>query len=789
MNKFILLVTFFALFLIGGYLFLPHINRTLGLPDLREVTEYEPISSIELYDYNDKFVGFLQAKEDRKVVALKEISPNLKRAVLAIEDKDFYSHIGVDPIGILRACFTNIKAGRVIEGGSTLTQQLVKNLLIPENERGRTFSRKFKELLLALELEQKTSKDKILELYLNQVYWGSRAFGAQRASQRYFSKQCNELSIAEAAYLAGLLQAPSALSQNLKAAKERQKEVLNRMYRFGFINKKQYEEALRQKLRFRSAPGNLELYPYYFSYVLEELSKRFDIKKLKAKGYKIYTSLDPQAQSIAERVLNEEIKNAPAGVTQFAISGIDIKSSQVRFIVGGVGNYWRNQWNRATNPHTLGSAFKPFVYLTGFQLGVIDPETVIKDGPINFPDGSGMVWSPRNFDNSFWGNITVRRALTFSRNLPAVKVARRVGIENVIQTARSCGITSRMDPNLSVSLGSAAVSPLEAAAAYATFARGGVYIKPIVIRRIEDSKGKIIEKNDPIPIRVADQQAVVSLVSILQDVVTMGTGTLAQIEGIPIAGKTGTSDKSRDVWFCGFTPDFSAAIWGGNDTYKGIGGTHVTGGAIVARVWKKVMQEYYSIHKISSTAFPKESDMKGYLIDPLTGLLATQFTPNPVKRRFYPGTEPKEYAPTPKGVSKLGSFFKFFTNSGRHNRFVEFEEMKKYGGGVNRTVSLTEEEKKELIERAKKELNLPEGQSTYGTSESIREEKVQDSNASESDSVKLDSEVEKLRKRIEGRLSAEDSLIKEEIEIMVKEGSDQTIINEPEPSIPPETEN
>src|SRR3989338_248409 len=268
-NKYTSILALCIVFLLGGYIFLPSINQFLGFPDIDNLTEYEPISSIEIYDYRDNFVGFLQGVEDRQVVPLSEISPFLKRAVLAIEDKSFYEHIGIDPPAILRAFFVNLQAGRVVEGGSTLTQQLVKNLLIPEKERGRTFTRKFKELLLALEMERKLNKDKILELYLNQVFWGNRAYGAQRAAQRYFNKKASELSLGEAAYLGGLLKAPSAYSGNRKAGEERKRLVLQKMLEFGYITQKQYKTALAEKLNFSSSPGQFELYPYYFSYVLE----------------------------------------------------------------------------------------------------------------------------------------------------------------------------------------------------------------------------------------------------------------------------------------------------------------------------------------------------------------------------------------------------------------------------------------------------------------------------------------------------------------------------------------
>lgn len=710
-KKFFFLTTFFLALVLVVYFALPSINRLLGLPSINNLTEYEPLSSIEIYDYRDNFVGFLQGVEDRKVVPLSEISSYLRRAVLAIEDKSFYEHVGIDVPAIIRAFFVNLQAGHIVEGGSTITQQLVKNLLIPEKERGRTFTRKFKELLLALEMERKINKDKILELYLNQVFWGNRAYGIERSSQRYFNKEASELTLAESAYLAGLLKAPSALSRDRKASEVRKKLVLQKMLEFGYITKKQYQSAINENLKFSSSPGQFELYPYYFSYVLELLKERFNLERIKEKGYKVYTSLDPIAQDKAEKILNEEIKTAPYGVNQYALCAIDVETGQVRALVGGVGNFWEHQWNRATNPHTIGSAFKPFTYLTAFEFGLIDPDTKIKDSKVEIQDGIDMVWIPKNFDGEFWGNITVREALTFSRNIPAVKVAREVGIEKVVETAKACGIESKLEPNLSVALGSNAITPLEAASSYATFARGGIYIKPIVIRKIEDPKKRIIENNLPVPQRVVSEYATSTLVSILQDVVKRGTGTLAKLEDRPVAGKTGTSDKSRDVWFIGFTPDLSVAMWGGNDDNKEIHGKGVTGGAIVAKVWKRFCQEYYEDKDIPPGTFEDEPRMKELLVDPLTGLLATPYTAHPVKKRFFPGTEPTEFAPVPPGAKRFIPFARFiygpFLN--KKNRLNESFEYKEIGKNSEKDIEYNkefEEQDPRVIEEAKKQLNI-----------------------------------------------------------------------------------
>ena len=764
-QRLIFIITFIIGLTLGTFLALPTVNRILGLPDLSNITEYEPISSIEIYDYRDNFVGFLQGVEDRKVVPLSEISPFLKRAVLAIEDKSFYEHVGIDPIAIVRAFFVNLQAGHIIEGGSTITQQLVKNLLIPEKDRGRTFTRKFKEFLLALELEKKINKDKILELYLNQVFWGNRAFGVQRAAQRYFNKNASELTLAESAYLAGLLKAPSQFSMDRNAAKERQELVLSKMHEFGYITFKQYKSAIKEEIEFASAPGQFELFPYYFSYLLELLKERFNIEQLKEKGYRIYTGLDPDTQLLAEKTLNEEVKNAPYGITQFALAAIDVKSGQVRALVGGVGDFWKNQWNRATNPHTIGSAFKPFVYLAAFEQGIIDPDTEIKDSKVEIEDGD-MIWIPKNFDGKYWGDTTIREALTFSRNLPAVKVARQAGMKKVIEIAKACGIETSLQPNLSLALGADAITPLEAATSYATFARGGIYIKPIVIRRIEDPKKRIIENNLPVPQRAASAYATATLVSILQDVVKRGTGTLARLEDRPVAGKTGTSDKSRDVWFIGFTPDISVAIWGGNDKNKAIHGRWVTGGAIVAKVWKRFVAEYYKNKDIPPGKFPDEPGMKELLVDPLTGLLATPYTVHPIKRRFFPGTEPKEFAPIPFGAKKFRPFARLLYGPFIHkkNRFQDRFEKDEFVEKENFEAKeeILSEGEDNLIKKAKEHLNLAEPEEDSKPQTIVKPNQKEEPPIPEEE--KRREEMKEIRRKIEDRLQGKRELRKQKLE-------------------------
>lgn len=658
----------FIVFPLGFKISLPLINKILGAPNLSILEDYQPIGSIEIYDYKDNFIGVLQGEEDRQVIKLNQISDYAVQAVLAAEDSDFFKHHGFSITAFLRALFTNLKAGKVVQGGSTISQQMVKNLFIKEDERyKRSLMRKIRELFIAFEVENKYPKEKILEIYLNQVYFGNLAYGIERAAQRYFSKPAAKLDLMEASYLAALLTAPSYLSKNNDAAFERQKYVLLKMFENGYISKEDYETALKKKVEFHYSEGNLSKFPYYFSLIEQELNKRFTRNELKSLGLKVYTGMDPVAQRNAVITLNTGVKNAAAGINQGALVTIDIESAEVRALVGGVGNFWAHQYNRATNPHTLGSAIKPFVYMTAFKEGVIDPSSIIEDEELMIPDissDSGF-WEPQNFDEEFHGPITAKAALVFSRNIPAVKVAMKAGIKNIIETARSAGIKSDMQPLLSFALGAQAFTPLEIASAYSTLARGGAQIDPILIRKITDTKGRVIEVNKPVVRNNLPERYVSQIVGILTDVVSYGTGALAKIPDRTIAGKTGTADGGRDIWFIGFTPDYVTAVWCGNENNKEVLSRYATGGSTPAWVWREYMTKYYAARPRPPRSFHFTDRYKLIAIDPITGMLANDFTPNPIYKRFLPGTEPTAISPIPiaekikpRGRSRFFSFKK-----------------------------------------------------------------------------------------------------------------------------------
>jgi penicillin-binding protein 1A len=580
-----------------GYLGASTIKHIQDLPDVTMVERYEPIEAIQIYDGQDKLICTVEGDEDRRVVPLTQISNQMQQAILAAEDHHFYEHSGINFFSIIRASLANFQAGKVVEGGSTITQQLAKNLFF--SDAGRTYDRKLREAYVAWDLERRYNKERILNMYLNQVYFGNNAYGIERAASRYFDKTAAGLTIAESAFLAGLVKAPSELGtvKGRTPAIARQKEIIDKMVEYGYITETQAKAAKAQKLSFKKGINPLQKYPYYISYVLEALRERFSQAEMRRQGLRVYTNLDPGAQELAEKTLNDGIKKAPKGVTQGALVSISVRDGAVVALVGGVGDFWRNQFNRATNPHTVGSSFKPFVYLTAFLKGTFHPDSIIDDSPLTIQQPWGLpAYAPKNFDHKYYGRITIDRALALSRNVPAVKVGQKVGMDSVIETARLAGLTAKLDPNLSLALGSSAASPLEMAGAYSTFARAGVAIKPQVLRKIENNRGQIIEVFEPKVDRVFPVDPVAQLVSCMQDVVKWGTGAQAKLADRPVAGKTGTADEAKDIWFIGFTPDLVTAVWGGNDENKPIPGHNVTGGVVMAKIWHDYNEAYYKAH-------------------------------------------------------------------------------------------------------------------------------------------------------------------------------------------------
>lgn len=572
-------------------------THILKVPDLGFLEHYNPIQAIQVYDCRDKLICSVEGIEKRTIIPLKSVSPFMRKALLAAEDHRFYEHHGVSLIGIGRAVVANLAHGKVKEGGSTITQQLVKNLFFDGEKR--SIDLKLAELYLSTKLEDRYSKDKILELYLNEVYFGNNAYGIEQAARKYFAKRAAELDVAESAYLAGIIRSPSAggMLEYREESLARQREVIQKMVDYGFINQQVGDAARMESLHFQPPVKDevklqIPRYPYYVSAVIEQMKSRYSAAAIERHGMRIYTNLDPVAQDAAERALANGVHNAPYGVNQGALVSIRVSDGAVVALVGGVGNYLDNQWNCATNPHTAGSSFKPFVYLAAIERGLINENSYIDDSPMTVRQDDGNQYKPKNFDGRFLGCTTVAKAFAQSRNIPALRTAMNVGTPAVIDVATRAGIRSRLETHLAMALGSSAVTPLEMANAYATFARGGEYMTPMMVRRAETKTGCPLDLFTSDHYWVFDRSHVAQLVDLLQDVVAHGTGQLAKLPDRPVAGKTGTADQGKDLWFVGFTPDMVTSVWGGNRDNRPVGGG-VTGGTIMASIWRNYNSAYY----------------------------------------------------------------------------------------------------------------------------------------------------------------------------------------------------
>jgi penicillin-binding protein 1A len=574
-----------------------------NLPDVRVLRNYVPSETSYIYDINGTLLYSLHDEANREVVDINDISPHLKRAVLAVEDSYFYSHNGINPSSVGRALLANVEAGDTVEGASTITMQLVKNLFLTPD---RTISRKVAEAVLALRLEQIFTKDEILEMYLNQVYWGHNNYGVETAAQSYFNKSARDLTLPEASMMAGLIQAPEDYSpfRNYISTKQRQAIVLNRMRQLGWITPEEEAEANAAPLLIGEIKSfRTSISPYITEAAVIELKQRFGNDAVVKGGMRVQTTVDLGMQQMAEDVVRRHHGRLRGVADQLALVAIDPRTHFVKAMVGGV-DYSESQFNRAIQAHRQpGSAFKPFVYYAAFATGRFTPASSVADTPVSYPDGYKL-YSPRNYDGSFMGNIPIRTALELSRNVPAVKLGQAVGIDQIIEVCRTLGIESPMNAVTSLPLGAVDLTPMEMAGAYATFANNGWHSDPTFIVQVTDSSGNVLLDNTPKPQLVLDPWASAALTDVLQGVIARGTGTRAQI-GRPAAGKTGTTDSQRDVWFVGYVPQLSTAVWVGNDNYSPMG-SGATGGTYAAPVWKDFMQQ--ALVNVPVQGFRRPSD-------------------------------------------------------------------------------------------------------------------------------------------------------------------------------------
>jgi penicillin-binding protein 1A len=512
-------------------------------------------------------------------VALKDLPPYLPKAFIAIEDRRFYSHYGVDPIGILRAAVANVLHRGVSQGGSTLTQQLAKNLFLTQE---RTLQRKLQEVELAFWLERKHSKSEILELYLNRVYFGSGAYGVEAAAQRYFGKSAKNVTIAEAAMLAGLVKSPSRLApnRNPEGAEQRAETVLTAMADAKFITEAQAKASIGHP-SYNVKPvgaGTVNYVADWIGEVLDDLIGQVD------QNIVVETSIDPKLQAVAEAAVIDELaaKSVKFNVSQGALVAMS-PDGAVRAMVGG-RNYAESQYNRAvTAKRQPGSAFKPFVYLTAIESG-LTPETIRQDAPL---DVKG--WKPENYSHEYFGAVTLTQALAMSLNTVAVRLGLEVGAKNVVRTAHRLGISSKLDANASIALGTSEVSLTELVGAYAPFANGGLGISPHVVTRIRTADGKVLYARQPDQLgQVIEPRHVAMMNTMMQETLLSGTARKAELPGWMAAGKTGTSQDFRDAWFIGYTANLVTGVWLGNDDNSPT--RKATGGGLPVEVWTRFMK-------------------------------------------------------------------------------------------------------------------------------------------------------------------------------------------------------
>jgi penicillin-binding protein 1A len=512
-------------------------------------------------------------------VALKDLPPYLPKAFIAIEDRRFYSHYGVDPWGILRAAVTNLLHRGVSQGGSTLTQQLAKNLFLTQE---RTIQRKLQEAELAFWLERKHSKNEILELYLNRVYFGSGAYGVEAAAQRYFGKSAKNVTLAEAAMLAGLVKSPSRLApnRNPEGAERRAQTVLAAMADAKFITPAQAQASIGHSTYSvkPAGAGTINYVADWIGEVLDDLVGQID------QDIVVETSIDPKLQSIAEAAVIDELaaKSVKFNVSQGALVAMT-PDGAVRAMVGG-RNYSESQYNRAvTAKRQPGSAFKPFVYLTAIEAG-LTPETIRQDAPLNIKG-----WKPENFEHEYLGAVTLTQALSMSLNTVAVRLGMEVGPNNVVRTAHRLGIASKLEPNASIALGTSEVSLTELVGAYVPFANGGQGITPHVVLKIRTTAGKVLYARSPDQLgQVIDPRNVAMMNTMMQETLLSGTARKAEIPGWMAAGKTGTSQDFRDAWFIGYTAKLVTGVWLGNDDNSPT--KKATGGGLPVEVWTRFMR-------------------------------------------------------------------------------------------------------------------------------------------------------------------------------------------------------
>ena len=639
LRGFLIILIVFMLSLSGSFGYLIY---TIG--ELEQLPEPAPPLSTRIYDCRDNLLA-LRYEENRVQVPLEQVSEYLVKATLAVEDRRFYRHRGFDPAGLARALLNNLKGRHTSQGGSTITQQLAKNLFLSHE---RTLARKIKEALYTIHLERRYYKDEILEMYLNTIYYGHSAYGVEAASQTYLGKNAGELSLGEAALLAGLPKGPSCYSpyENPEAAEQRQRTVLNQMLSAGFIDEGEKERALQEDLNLRELSAD-EKAAYFLDYAINsELAALFDgnLEPLYRGGLEIYTTVDPEMQQIAQEIIASipTLRLEESGIRQpqGALVAMEPDTGFIRAMVGG-RDFRETGLNRVLALRSPGSAFKPFVYAAALEKGFTAADRVRCEETTFDEAGLAEPYTPTDFGGCFHNReLTIREALAKSCNIAAIKVHEQIGKERAVEMAGRLGISSPLGAHFSLALGACEVSLLELTAAFAPFANGGFRIDPLVIRKVVDPRGRILLENQPHREQVLDPAVSFLITDMLKGVLAEG-GTAAAAGSIlerPAAGKSGTSQDSKNAHMIGYTPQLLAGIYVGDDHEIPI---DCSGGGAAAPLWAWFMK--MALEGSEAPDFKMPGGITRRTICPESGLLRGPYCPDPgIEEYFITGTGPAE---------------------------------------------------------------------------------------------------------------------------------------------------
>lgn len=636
-------VLFGSLLFLVIFLLVLFIIIALSLPQLPDRLQDLALSTpTEIYSDTGELIIVLANREE---VSLSQISQNFINAILAMEDTEFFHHHGLNKKGLIRALFNHFIRFRRSGGGSSITQQLAKNLYFSFE---RSWNRKIKEMLLACQMEQRYSKEEILEAYCNQIDFGSNAFGIEQAAQTYFAKHADELTLPEAAFLANIPRWPTHYNPylNFEITQQRQRIVLNRMFKAGFINKEEMEQAIATPLDLKRLNLFWGKASYYIDNVKNIVEKMYSKEVLSYGGLKIYTTLDTRLQNYAQEAVQQGLADLDKRLgfkeydlatdeekqlyIQSALVAMDPKNGKVKALVGG-RDFAISPFNRAISNNRLpGSSFKPFVYLAAIDKGKYTPASIVVDSAVTF-EFDNQKWSPPNFDKKFLGPMTLKTALTNSRNVVTAKIINDIRPETVIKYAEQMGISSPLGANLSLALGTSSVSPLEMCRAYCPIANGGISREPLTIKYIEDYQGKILHEFASHSSQVVDPQSIYLVLDMLRAVVEEGTAKSLRAWGFdrPAAGKTGTTNDARDLWFIGFTPELVTAVWVGYDDNRPVKDSRrneLTGGAAAIPIWVRFIKN--ALRNERYREFPIPEGIIFEYVDPTTGEIVPSNYPN-----------------------------------------------------------------------------------------------------------------------------------------------------------------